>query len=147
MVDVRVSLHGVGHTPQQARNSQLDLEHFSFSQLNFFSSNLSQLARAHTPASLEQSIRVGTFLSPPFLNYHTNTYSDQIVAANKLQLKGEDYKFQSLMIVALPKMSIEKQYLGPQDLVNDLDEWEEGWLGWVGGREELQLSSIFLPPW
>ena len=26
-------------------------------------------------------------------------------------------------------ISNEKQYLGSQDLVNDLDEWEEGWVG------------------
>ena len=61
-----------------------------------------------------------------------------------LQLKGVVFKLQKLSVVAMPKMSNEKQYLGSEDLVNDSDEWEEGWVGvgWVGGWE-LQLFPIF----
>ena len=45
----------------------------------------------------------------------------------------------------MPNMSNEKQYLGSQDLVNDLDEWEEGWvgLGWVGWEVAATEPNFF----
>ena len=81
----------------------------------------------------EQSIRVGTFVPPPFLKSHKQ-YLWCMCGG------GNNSKTWRLLLCQNVKCQIQ---FGFQDLVNDLDEWEEGWVWW---EPNFSATDQALPP-